>query len=114
MIKLIIITCITGLYILTSRFLYKTYPQKIRGVVIVQTIGYIILGKSILKNYNSYNLYKITETFSNITFFCMIFFLFFFDYGCIEDKEGNLKDMSKKDIFFAMVRRTENTKIILG
>ena len=27
-----------------------------------------------------------------------------------EDKEGNLKEMSKKDIFFAMVRRTENTK----
>lgn len=113
MIKLLIIACIIGLYILTSRFLYKTYPQKIKQTVIVQTIGYIILGKSILKNYNSYNLYKITETLSNISFFCMIFFLFFFDYGCTEDKEGNLKEMSKKDIFFAMVRRTENTKIIL-
>lgn len=113
MIKLLIIACIIGLYILTSRFLYKTYPQKIKQTVIIETIGYIILGKSILKNYNSYNLYKITETLSNISFFCMIFFLFFFDYGCQEDKEGNLKEMNKKDIFFAMVRRMEKTKIIL-
>lgn len=113
MIKLLIVVCIIGIYIFTSRFLYKTYPQKIRETVIVQTIGYIILGKSILKNYNSYNLYKITETLSNVSFFCMIFFLLFFDYGYQKNKEGNLKEMSKKDIFFAMVRRTENTKIIL-
>lgn len=113
MTKVIIIACITGLYIATSRFLYKTYPQKIREAITVQTIGYIVLGKSILKKYNSYNLYKITETLSNISFFCTIFFLFFFDYGCMEDKAGNMKEMSKKDIFFAMVRRTENTKIIL-
>lgn len=113
MIKVIITACLVILYILTSVYLYKTYPKKIREIAVIQTIGYVILGKSILNNYNSYNLYKVTDTLSNITFFCMVFFLLYFDYGDVEDGTPDMKEIRKRDFLMGLIKKSEDSKIIL-
>ena len=94
------------LYILTTVYLYKTYKksdklsEKLTEIIIMETLGFAFLGLILLNPNKEHDLVSMIDILQWISFFCMFFFLFYFDYGNQESSEGAVKLNTKKEIFF--------------
>lgn len=107
------------LYILTTVYLYKTYKksdklsEKLTEIIIMETLGFAFLGLILLNPNKEHDLVSMIDILQWISFFCMFFFLFYFDYGNQESSEGAVKLNTKKEIFFHFVKKSGNSNLIV-
>ena len=107
------------LYILTTVYLYKTYKksdklsEKLTEIIIMETLGFAFLGLILLNPNKEHDLVSMIDILQWISFFCMFFFLFYFDYGKQESSEGATELNTKKEIFFHFVKKSGNSNLIV-
>ena len=107
------------LYILTTVYLYKTYKksdklsEKLTEIIIMETLGFAFLGLILLNPNREHDLVSMIDILQWISFFCMFFFLFYFDYGNQESSERAVKLNTKKEIFFHFVKKSGNSNLIV-
>ena len=117
--KILIIAVLVVLYILTTVYLYKTYKksdklsEKLTEIVIMETLGFAFLGLILLNPNKKHDLVSMIDILQWVSFFCMFFFLFYFDYGNQESSEGAVKLNTKKEIFFHFVKKSGNSNLIV-
>ena len=106
------------LYILTTVYLYKTYKksdklsEKLTEIIIMETLGFAFLGLILLNPNKEHDLLSMIDILQWISFFCMFFFLFYFDYGN-QESEGATELNTKKEIFFHFVKKSGNSNLIV-
>lgn len=109
---------LVALYILTTVYLYKTYEKsrlsaKLTEMIILETLGYVFLGLTLINPNREYNLVSIIDILQWISFFCIFFFLFYYDYGNLDKNEKTEELSSKKEIFLHFVKRSGNSNIVI-
>ena len=106
------------LYILTTVYLYKTYKksdklsEKLTEIIIMETLGFAFLGLILLNPNKEHDLVSMIDILQWISFFCMFFFLFYFDYGNQESEEATELN-TKKEIFLHFVKKSGNSNLIV-
>ena len=116
--KILIIAVLVVLYILTTVYLYKTYKksdklsEKLTEIIIMETLGFAFLGLIMLNPNKEHNLVSMIDILQWVSFFCMFFFLFYFDYGNQESEEATELN-TKKEIFLHFVKKSGNSNLIV-
>ena len=117
--KILIIIVLAVLCIGSTIYLYKSYGKnnklsaKITEMIVIETLGYIFLGLIVLNPNKEYNMIAVLDILQWISFFCLFFFLFYNDYGNVEDeKQENLN--SKKELFLYFVKKSGKSNIVLS
>ena len=116
--KILIIAVLVVLYILTTVYLYKTYKksdklsEKLTEIIIMETLGFAFLGLILLNPNKEHDLVSMIDILQWISFFCMFFFLFYFDYGN-QESEGSTELNTKKEIFLHFVKKSGNSNLIV-
>ena len=106
------------LYLLTTVYLYKTYKksdklsEKLTEIIIMETLGFAFLGLIMLNPNKEHNLVSMIDILQWVSFFCMFFFLFYFDYGNQESEEATELN-TKKEIFLHFVKKSGNSNLIV-
>ena len=106
------------LYILTTVYLYKTYKksdklsEKLTEIIIMETLGFAFLGLILLNPNKEHDLVSMIDILQWVSFFCMFFFLFYFDYGNQESEEATELN-TKKEIFLHFVKKSGNSNLIV-
>ena len=106
------------LYILTTVYLYKTYKksdklsEKLTEIIIMETLGFAFLGLILLNPNKKHDLVSTIGILQWTSFFCMFFFLFYFDYGN-QESEGATELNTKKEIFLHFVKKSGNSNLIV-
>ena len=117
--KILIKAVLVVLYILTTVYLYKTYKksdklsEKLTEIIIMETLGFAFLGLILLNPNKEHDLVSMIDILQWISFFCMFFFLFYFDYGNQESSEGAVELNTKKEIFLHFVKKSGNSNLIV-
>ena len=107
------------LYILTTVYLYKTYKksdklsEKLTEIVIMETLGFAFLGLILLNPNKKHDLVSMIDILQWVSFFCMFFFLFYFDYGNQESSEEATELNTKKEIFLHFVKKSGSSNLIV-
>ena len=107
-----------ALYLLTTVYLYKTYKksdklsEKLTEIIIMETLGFAFLGLIMLNPNKEHNLVSMIDILQWVSFFCMFFFLFYFDYGNQESEEATELN-TKKEIFLHFVKKSGNSNLIV-
>ena len=116
--KILIIAVLVVLYMLTTVYLYKTYKksdklsEKLTEIIIMETLGFAFLGLIMLNPNKEHNLVSMIDILQWVSFFCMFFFLFYFDYGNQESEEATELN-TKKEIFLHFVKKSGNSNLIV-
>ena len=116
--KILIIAVLVVLYLLTTVYLYKTYKksdklsEKLTEIIIMETLGFAFLGLIMLNPNKEHNLVSMIDILQWVSFFCMFFFLFYFDYGNQESEEATELN-TKKEIFLHFVKKSGNSNLIV-
>ena len=117
--KILIIVVLVVLYILTTVYLYKTYKksdrlsEKLTEIVIMETLGFAFLGLILLNPNKKHDLVSMIDILQWVSFFCMFFFLFYFDYGNQESSEEATELNTKKEIFLHFVKKSGSSNLIV-
>ena len=78
----------------------------------METLGFAFLGLIMLNPNKEHNLVSMIDILQWISFFCMFFFLFYFDYGNQESEEATELN-TKKEIFLHFVKKSGNSNLIV-